>query len=123
MRPVKALDRSDLWFGAVVAALFVLASLTLFAPITTDSGFWVRVILPWLPFWIITSVMRGPLRELKRVPRFVCCFCIGVTGAVFFLLARGEQLTLAIAAGSGLGLAVLDALLEYFDRKRETENA
>jgi hypothetical protein len=109
MRSVRALDPPGQFITACLIALFAIPPAALFIGMATQRSYWI-LLLSWAPFWIIQAFMRGPLSALGRTPRFVAWFCIGVTGGTFFALGTGRDFNLAIAAGFGLAIAIVDLI-------------
>jgi len=114
---VRALDRTGQGLTALIIAIFALPVIALFVGMASDRSFLIGS-LSWAPVLIITSVMRNPLRNLGLMHRLLAWFCIGVTGAAFFFLGRGDEFSLAIATVCGLALAVIESLTAYFDKRK-----
>jgi hypothetical protein len=120
MRPVKTFDRSDLWFGIVLAPIFALVALAAFIVLgdfVTRPSFWSS--LPILGFVLVASMMRGPLRRLGRAPRSFSWFCIGFTAAALVAIGQGHEFSLASAAGLGLAFVIIDFLSERYGPKEK----
>lgn len=114
---MRTFDRSDLWFAIVVAALFTLAALV-FGPVfvgtAANPSFWLNIALI-----LAISVARAPLSKLGGVLRFVGWFCVGFVATVLWTVVRGEPFNLALTAGVGLMLAVIDIVTEYLRVRKE----
>jgi uncharacterized membrane protein len=120
MRPVRSLDRSDLWFGIVLAALFVLVAVTLYGGIAAGLS-WPGLLFV-LGCVVIGSLLRLLLDRMGRAARFLSLFCVGVAGSAFIAWRKGQEFSLADAAGLGLALAIFDIVAEYFRLRREAAN-
>lgn len=121
---MRTFDRSDLWFGVVLAPIFALvalAALIVLGDVVTGPSFW-SFLVPYLGLCIFVSLVRGPLGKLGRAPRFAAWFCIGIAATALFASSKGETFHLGVAAGIGLALAIIDLLVEHFRSKREAEN-
>jgi hypothetical protein len=119
MRSVRALDRSDLWFGIILAALFILV-VAVFGPVFVETGsranFWIN-----MGFVVVISLARGPISRLGRAARFFALFCLGFLAMALFMVIEGRAFDLALAAGLGLVLSIVDIVAEYFHAKKEAE--
>ena len=118
---MRSLDRQGQGLTIFFIALFAIPPAALLIGIMSHRSMWVGL-LSWAPFWILVAVMDGPLRNLALLPRSLGWFCIGVTGAAFFLVGRGEPFSLALAAGSGAVLAILELLKHFYRRKRDAQD-
>jgi hypothetical protein len=121
MRPLRSLDRQGQGLTIFFIALFAIPPAALLIGMMSQRSMWVGL-LSWAPFWILVAVMDTPLRSLARIPRSMGWFCIGVTGAAFFMVGRGETFSLALAAGSGAVLASLELLKDFYRRKRDAQD-
>jgi hypothetical protein len=122
---VRALDRSDLWFGVILAAFFGLYACLFFGQASTDPAFWSRLpkLLPIVGLPLVISVMRDPLRKLDWAPRAVSWFGIGFTAATIFLAFGGDhESSLATAVGLGLVLAVFEFVTDKYLPKKVPES-
>jgi hypothetical protein len=117
MRPLRSLDRPAQGLTAFFIALFAIPPAALLVGVASERSFWLAL-LPWLPIWVIPAVMRDPLSKLGRAPRFVAWFCIGVTGSAFFQVGRGEEFNLAVAAGLGVALAIVDLIVTLWSERK-----
>lgn len=114
---MKLFDRSDLWFGIVLAALFILV-IAFLGPAFVRTGsrpnFWVN-----MGFIVALSFVRGPISRLGRAARFIALFCVGFLAMVLNTIIQGAAFDLALAAGLGLTLAILDLVIDYFHARKE----
>ena len=114
---MRSLDRTGQGLTASIIALFAIPPVALLIGMASERSFWVGM-LSWMPLVILPSVMRTPLRTLRRVYRLLGWFCIGVTSAAFFFLGRGGEFNLIIATVCGLALTALETLGEYLDKRK-----
>lgn len=117
---MRNLDRSDLWFGAVVAALFALVVAVFYGPLA--SRMWPQLLAYTGLVWFV-SLMRRPIGRLGRVARFAAWFCIGAAAGVFFPRGDGQGFTVAGALSLGLGLAIGDFISEWFAARKAARMA
>ena len=115
---MRSLDRPAQGLTAFFIAIFAIPPAALLIGIISDQSFWLKF-LSMAPLIFLPGLMRGPLRRLPLVPRFVAWFCIGVTTFAFFTVGRGDEFNLALAAGLGLALAIIEFVTDHFRRKRE----
>ena len=115
---MRSLDRPAQGLTAFFIALFAIPPIALLIGIVSDQSFWLKF-LSMAPLIFLPGLMREPLRRLPLAPRFVAWFCIGVTTFAFFTVGRGDEFNLAVAAGLGLALAILEAFMEHFRKKRD----
>jgi peptidoglycan/LPS O-acetylase OafA/YrhL len=124
MRSVRKVDPADLWFGVVfgvvAAGVFALAAIVAWDSVTRSS-FW-TTLMPMLGLVFGVSIVRGPIGRLGRSLRFLCWFGIGAISFALFAVIRGETFNPVLAAGVGLGLAIVDLVTEYSRQKREAEH-
>ena len=117
---MKTLDRSDLWVGAVVAALFALVVAVFYGPLA--SRMWPQLLAYTGILWIV-SLIRRPISKLGRAPRFAVWFCIGTAAGSFFPRGDGQGFTVTGAVSFGLGLAIGDFIGEWFAARKAARMA
>ena len=116
---MKLFDRSDLWFGIILAALFILVVAVLgpvFVDTATHANFWIN-----MGSVVAVSLARGPISRLDRAARFFAWFCLGFLAMGLFTIIEGRAFDLVLAVSLGLALAVIDIVAEYFRAKKEAE--
>ena len=116
---MKLFDGSDLWFGIILAALFILV-VAVFGPTFVESAsrasFWIN-----MGFIVVISLARGPINRLGRAARLFALFCLGFLAMALFMVIEGRAFDLALAVGLGLVLPIVDIVAEYFHAKKEAE--
>ena len=117
---MKAADRSDVFFMAVLAVLFATAGSIFFGRAVADAGFWISLV-SIAPTVVILNLMRRPISELDRLPRFISWFSMGVAAAVSIALIGGLDFNLWDFIWFGGALALFDLIGEHFSAKRELE--
>ena len=117
---MRLADRSDVFFIAVLAVLFGTAAVIFFGRAVTEPHFWITL-LSIVPAILLLNLMRGPLRGLDRLPRFVSWFSMGVAAAVCIALIGGRDFILLDFVWYGFALALFDLAGERFFAKDEAE--
>ncbi len=116
-----AFNRSDLWFGVVIAIFFVVAAFVFFGQAVSDRAFW-SMMLPVIGCISVISLVRSSLAKLGWAPRAVTWFSIGFTAATFVAAGGGHNFSLVTSVGSGLALAVFDFVSDKYMIKKEAES-
>lgn len=114
---MRSLDRSDLWFGIVLTALFSLVAVALYGGLAAGVQ-WGRF-LPLLGFFVAVSLLRPRIERLGRPARFFSWFGIGAAVAGFAAWSRVEGFSPWVILAFGLGLATLDLIGDLWSERRQ----